>query len=106
MMGEPRDLKGNDMQQPGQPLPQWQSHKKVWADKVVGVTWKGSVATWHLKRGGLIEVSSQLLMRVPDTQVPNGINGVGGYYVRYEDGFESWSPAKAFEEGYKLLKGD
>lgn len=24
----------------------------------------------------------------------------GGYYVRYEDGYESWSPAKAFEEGY------
>jgi hypothetical protein len=25
---------------------------------------------------------------------------VGGYYVRYEDGYESYSPAKAFEEGY------
>jgi hypothetical protein len=25
---------------------------------------------------------------------------VGGYYVRYPDGYESWSPAKAFEEGY------
>jgi len=24
----------------------------------------------------------------------------GGYYVRYEDGYESWSPAEAFEEGY------
>ena len=23
-----------------------------------------------------------------------------GYYVRYEDGYESWSPTKAFEEGY------
>lgn len=25
---------------------------------------------------------------------------VGGYYVRYADGYESWSPAEAFEEGY------
>lgn len=24
----------------------------------------------------------------------------GGYYVVYEDGYKSWSPAKAFEEGY------
>lgn len=27
-----------------------------------------------------------------------------GYYVRYEDGYESFSPAKAFEEGYELIK--
>lgn len=25
---------------------------------------------------------------------------VGGYYVVYADGYKSWSPAKAFEEGY------
>jgi hypothetical protein len=24
----------------------------------------------------------------------------GGYYVVYADGYKSWSPAKAFEEGY------
>jgi hypothetical protein len=24
----------------------------------------------------------------------------GGYYVVYEDGYESFSPAKAFEKGY------
>ena len=24
----------------------------------------------------------------------------GGYYVRYADGYESWSPAEAFENGY------
>ncbi len=29
----------------------------------------------------------------------------GGYYVRYADGYESYSPAKAFEEGYTLLDG-
>lgn len=28
---------------------------------------------------------------------------VGGYYVRYADGYESWSPADAFESGYALL---
>ena len=28
---------------------------------------------------------------------------VGGYYVRYKDGYESWSPAKEFEDGYTLI---
>jgi hypothetical protein len=27
----------------------------------------------------------------------------GGYYVVYEDGYESYSPQKAFEEGYTLI---
>ena len=25
---------------------------------------------------------------------------IGGYYVQYKDGYESYSPAEAFEEGY------
>lgn len=29
--------------------------------------------------------------------------GVSGYLIRYEDGYTSWSPSNAFEEGYKLL---
>ncbi len=28
---------------------------------------------------------------------------VGGYYVVYDDGYQSWSPAKAFEEGYTKI---
>ena len=27
----------------------------------------------------------------------------GGYYVLYPDGYESWSPAEAFEEGYTAV---
>ena len=28
---------------------------------------------------------------------------IGGYFVRYDDGYESWSPADAFEAGYSIL---
>ena len=28
---------------------------------------------------------------------------VGGYYVVYEDGYKSFSPAKAFEDGYAAV---
>ena len=27
----------------------------------------------------------------------------GGYWIKYEDGYESWSPAEVFEAGYKLI---
>lgn len=29
---------------------------------------------------------------------------LGGYYVVYADGYSSWSPAKAFEEGYTVCQ--
>ncbi len=29
---------------------------------------------------------------------------VGGYYVVYKDGYKSFSPQKAFEDGYELVK--
>lgn len=29
---------------------------------------------------------------------------VGGYYVVYDDRYKSYSPAKAFEKGYPLIK--
>lgn len=85
-------------------LPQWQSHKKVWGDKIVNeyeddqresFGENDSGITWVLSCGIRIAVSHQLHARLPE-----GGEGIGGYYVRYADGFESWSPAKAFEEGY------
>lgn len=30
--------------------------------------------------------------------------GVAGYLVEYEDGYRSWSPAKVFEESYKVAE--
>ena len=30
--------------------------------------------------------------------------GVGGYFVRYEDGYESFSPAAAFEGGHTPIR--
>lgn len=34
------------------------------------------------------------------------IDLVGGYLVRYADGYESWSPAEAFESGYKEITNE
>ena len=31
---------------------------------------------------------------------------VGGYFVEYEGGYLSWSPADVFEDGYERIYGD
>lgn len=83
-------------------LPQWQSHKVVRAGKVeaVHVERRGAAARWSwIVDGARLMATPELMARVPA-----GINPVGGYLVRYEDGFESWSPAKAFEEGYTKVE--
>ena len=86
-------------------LPRWQSHKKVWADKIIAqvascaVDGANRIETWKLASGAEVVTGGNLRSRVP-----SGQNPVGGYYVRYDDGFESWSPAQAFEEGYTKIE--
>lgn len=36
--------------------------------------------------------------RVPDTEQAQS----AGYHVKYQDGYESWSPAAAFEKAYRV----
>jgi hypothetical protein len=79
-------------------IPRWQSHKVVEADRIVDVVEGAFSADWKLQCGEVIPVSVKLANRVPE-----GLPIAGGYYVRYADGFESWSPAEAFEGGYTLL---
>ena len=81
-------------------IPRWQSHKIVAADKIVAAIDESPsmYGHWDLLCGVSTPVSLQLAHRVPE-----GINPVGGYYIRYEDGFESWSPAETFERGYTRL---
>lgn len=81
-------------------LPHWRCHKVVQADKItaVEVTHTGLHSFLVLKCGARIKVTDGLLDRVPESHAIDS-----GYYVRYADGYESWSPAKAFEEGYTRI---
>ena len=82
------------------PLAKYRSHKIVEAAKITGVF--DQPLRWILDGGpDQIEVSQQLAERVPVTDGER--LAFGGYYVRYADGFESWSPAAAFEEGYSRV---
>lgn len=72
-------------------LKQWKCHKVVNAGKILEVTPGGvTVETWN---GGKIELGNEAFV---DRHQPE----VGGYFVIYDDGYQSYSPAKAFEEGY------
>ena len=76
-------------------MPRYQSYKKVWALKIAVVEgpnpWK---ITPEDERYSPIECDSKMFSRyIP---VP------GDYYVVYDDGYKSFSPRKAFEEGYSL----
>ena len=77
-------------------LQKYESHKTVRAFKTSEIrrTLRGVIL--QSSEGHEVEVSKSYL----DKHDPK----VGGYYVRYEDGYESWSPAEAFEDGYHKAK--
>ncbi|MBC8551271.1 MAG: hypothetical protein H8D23_16625 [Candidatus Brocadiales bacterium] len=78
-------------------MPKYKAHKIVEAIKI---------------DEGRVTVSGTLLIPVNKDYDPfivtrafssKHMPGGGGYFVRYKDGYESFSPAEAFEDGYTLL---
>jgi RyR domain len=77
-------------------LPRYKSHKTVQALKIARIeTFSHSYGvTLHPADEGYtpFQVSSEFVAKHQPQP--------GGYFVRYDDGYTSYSPAKAFEEGY------
>lgn len=78
------------------PLPKYISHKEVRALKIEGVEWSAAAQQYTLH----FEDSSFESVTVSKEWVDSKGPRAGGYYVVYADGYSSFSPAKAFEEGY------
>ena len=81
-------------------LPKYRSHKEVWALKLVGV------ATHSDGSATLVPEDNRYATFVIDSGWAERFHGSKddyGYYVVYSDGYTSWSPTKAFEEGYTKL---
>ncbi|WP_421086378.1 DUF2829 domain-containing protein [Raoultella ornithinolytica] len=72
-------------------LPKYQSIKIVEAAKIFKIEKKTLMVSFR-KHVAKIEVDQPYL----DKHKPE----VGGYFVRYEDGYESYSPKGPFESGY------
>ena len=78
----------------GQELPRYRSHKIVWALKILKVEIKKKNALITPERAGYAP------FYVDMDYIHKHNPKAGGYFVLYEDGYQSWSPAGAFEDGY------
>ena len=74
-------------------MKKWKCHKVVEAGKIIVMKPSSDDrVVLQTENDGFIEVDRQYM----DKHKPK----VGGYYVLYEDGYHSFSPAEAFENGY------
>lgn len=112
-------------------MPRYKSHKEVWALKIAeirvdrptfsGLVCRGSYALgtacgnceqckWEREHGNALQVFT--IFPQDEGYAPFSVDAafmakhkpdVGGYFVVYKDGYKSYSPAKAFEEGYTRI---
>lgn len=98
------------------PMPLYKSHKEVWALKIKSIeTVRPTVE--ELQR--ILDSNQEspafdaaIITPEDDGYAPFGVSGsymrkhepkTGGYFVVYKDGYQSYSPAQAFEEGYTRI---
>ena len=81
-------------------LPRYQCHKIVHALKIKALE-------QHPEYPGEYLLTPEDSAYAPFMVSRDYVNGrsakEGGYYVAYEGGYESWSPAEAFESGYTRI---
>jgi len=82
-------------------MPRYKCHKEVWALKIAAI-----------EREPRTNLGAAIITPMDDGYTPFTVDAeyilkhqpsVGGYYVVYEDGYKSFSPGQAFEEGYTRL---
>lgn len=81
-------------------MPRYRCHKEVWALKI------STVKPSPLPENYMIltfDESEYAPMHVDFDWYFKHKPSVGGYYVVYKDGYTSFSPAAAFEEGYRRI---
>lgn len=79
-------------------MPLYRCHKEVWALRLSGVgplIYEDGSAFLYPFDEAPFKVSAEYM----EKHKPHA----GGFYVVYKDGYESFSPAEAFEDGYTLV---
>lgn len=76
-------------------MPRYRCHKVVEAMQITAIVDDDGGGSWLRNDSGVVHVNPSWMARHQPT--------VGGYFVRYDDGYESFSPAAAFESGYTLI---
>jgi hypothetical protein len=84
-------------------MPRYKCHKEVWALKISDVETternKDGAYNCYLSFEGKLYATIAVGQAYHEKHKPEA----GGYYVVYKDGYQSFSPAEAFEDGYSLV---
>jgi hypothetical protein len=80
-------------------MQEYKSHKIVQAGRIQRIHTVGDVIDFVEAGGKQYQVPPGFAAREKQPEI-------GDYLVRYEDGYLSWSPAAAFEGGYRLVEDD
>lgn len=87
-------------------LGDWKCHKIVKAGKVTPaqITRDADEGTYTITVEDGNGAPCKVVVR--NDFLARGTPQVGDYLVIYDDGYKSWSPAKAFEDGYTRIDAD
>lgn len=90
-------------------MPKYQSHKQVHALQIELIVPDEEVAARESREtdgGAWIYPADEgyAPFKVNRAYVEKHYPKAGGYYVVYADGYESWSPREAFEQGYTRIE--
>lgn len=89
-------------------MPKYKCIKDVWALKIKSIVFDSDLASQENREtdGSATftpEDDRYATIKLPAEFVHKHKPVEGGYYVVYKDGYKSFSPASAFEEGYVLI---
>ena len=89
----------------GMEMPKYQSFKVVHALKIARIVRDGEGQDCESDGSAMMtpEDKGYAPMKLEREYMNKHKPEVGGYYVVYEDGYKSFSPALAFESGYKRI---
>lgn len=93
---------------PGREMPRYRSHNQVWALRIARIEYDSDDAKLEDRETD----GSAIITPIEEGYAPFKVDHayvhkhkpqVGGYYVVHQDGYKSWSPADAFEDGYTKI---
>lgn len=85
------------------PMPKYRSHKEVWALQIESVEDNGTDTTTDENQQVTVHFSDKRFAPRKFNLRGKPTPEAGWYFIQYADGYESFSPAKAFAEGYVLI---
>jgi hypothetical protein len=94
------------MEEAQREMPVYQCHKRVWALKIAAIKYDGEGEDRETDGSATITPADEgyAPFKVQHDYMRKHKPEAGGYYVVYQDGYKSFSPAEPFEEGYAPLK--